>query len=50
MIPRWQGRLPVQRRLLTNSSYAANPVLVNDFIVIPDLLGLGVIEFRDGDF
>lgn len=40
----------MQRRLLAYGSYAANPILIDNLIVIPDLFSLRVLEFRDGDF
>lgn len=40
----------MQRRLLAHGSYSTNPVLVDKFVVIPNLLSLWVLEFGDGDF
>lgn len=43
-----EGCLPVKRRFLTDGPDAADPILIDHLVVIPDLFILRIVDFVDG--
>jgi hypothetical protein len=46
MITSWKRALPVQRALLAYGADRSNPILINDFIIIPGLLLLYFFRYH----